>query len=100
MVSALRDSTRFPVLLISAVLLPLLASSLFVFLVRGQSFGSRVLDVGCWIVVLCSGVPFIVLLPISRLRRLLIGALLVPLSFALDVMWALYVSCMAFGSCL
>src|SRR5262245_41462265 len=91
---------RTPVCVLLAAFAPLSLCTVYVFFSRGQSLGHPVLDIGAFVLMLGSSVPFVASLPLSAGSRVAAGLLSLPLSFLLCTIWGLWLSCAVFHSCL
>jgi hypothetical protein len=96
----MQRETKLLVLPAAAVVAPLVCSTLAVVLTCGVSFGSRTLDLAATVIVIASGLPFVIALPISSWRKIVFGTFVVLFGFVCAFVWTLWLSCAAFGSCL
>jgi FtsH-binding integral membrane protein len=93
-------SWRKVVLWMLALLSPLALCVAYIVATRGTSFGSAVLDYASWAVMVCSSIPFIVVMPASRRQKLLLVIGSIPLNVALTFMVGVTLACGLYGSCL
>ena len=83
----------------SIFLVPLLLQTLYVSFMRGESVASSLLHWTYETVIVASAVPFIAMLRVSPVSRIILGILLLPVVAILALIAGLFVACVMFESC-
>ena len=91
--------SRTMFLLVPAILLPFVLTTLFVAVMHGRGLSSAALHWTCVVAMACSGLPFVAIMPIRRAAKLVFASVAVPLLFIATTVWAVWIACTRFGSC-
>ena len=90
--SALSKPARISLLLAAAVLAPLLLTAIDVLIMRGRAHSPHLLHQASLVVIVASCIPFIALMPIGRVTRVVAAAICI-------VAWSFLVSDGGFWLC-
>jgi len=99
MVSTLSKSLRICLLLSLAVVVPFALTTLYVSIMHGRAVHSHVIHRMLEVLIACSCIPFVYLLPLSVLARLAIAVVLAFVLYDVTDGYGFWLACAGFGSC-
>jgi hypothetical protein len=91
--------SRGILLLIPALCLPFLLTTVFVVAKHGPVLPTALWQWICVGAVTCSGLPFVSIMPIHRTMRVVIGVAFLPVVFVTITLWGVWLGCRWFGGC-
>ena len=99
MVKPVSSISRIMLLLIPAILLPFVLTTLFVAALHGEGLHNAALHWTCVGAITCSGLPFVAIMPLSRVVRVTVALVALPILFVATIVWGAWIACTRFGSC-
>ena len=100
MVSASHRSARATVFLTLAVLTPFAFTTLYVTINQGSAAPNRVIHETLLVLIACSCLPFVYLLPFSFFIRALLGVFLACVLYVLAWCYGFWAACALFHNCI
>ena len=93
------NSRRYGVGFGVAVLLPFIVAAILAIVTNGMRSENRIAGIVGMAVMATSGLPFVFLLRLPRWKKILSGALSLPISFVASLICELGFACLFFGNC-